>query len=64
MSRVILLWSGGKDAMQALCHAREQGHQVVALVTFAPLRPAFSLIPCHWYAVRPRRWACPISWLP
>ena len=31
MSRVIVLWSGGKDAMQALCHAREAGHQVVAL---------------------------------
>lgn len=41
MSRVILLWSGGKDAMQALCHAREQGHQVVALVTFAPPEPRF-----------------------
>ena len=41
MSRVILLWSGGKDAMQALCHAREQGHQVVALVTFAPPSPRF-----------------------
>ena len=41
MSRVILLWSGGKDAMQALCHAREQGHQVVALVTFAPPAPRF-----------------------
>ena len=41
MSRVILLWSGGKDAMQALCHAREAGHQVVALVTFAPSAPRF-----------------------
>ncbi|MFM5817582.1 Dph6-related ATP pyrophosphatase [Aeromonas sanarellii] len=41
MSRVILLWSGGKDAMQALCHAREAGHQVVALVTFAPPEPRF-----------------------
>ncbi|WP_324034822.1 Dph6-related ATP pyrophosphatase [Aeromonas caviae] len=41
MSRVILLWSGGKDAMQALCHAREAGHQVVALVTFAPPAPRF-----------------------
>ncbi|WP_368153244.1 hypothetical protein [Aeromonas sp. s9] len=41
MSRVILLWSGGKDAMQALCHARESGHQVVALVTFAPPAPRF-----------------------
>ncbi|WP_413161905.1 hypothetical protein [Aeromonas salmonicida] len=41
MSRVILLWSGGKDAMQALSHAREQGHQVVALVTFAPPAPRF-----------------------
>lgn len=41
MSRVILLWSGGKDAMQALCHAREAGHQVVALVTFAPPAPHF-----------------------
>ena len=34
MSRVILLWSGGKDAMLALCHARDAGHQVVALATF------------------------------
>lgn len=41
MSRVIALWSGGKDAMQALCRAREQGHQVVALVTFAPPNPRF-----------------------
>ncbi|MEN3795357.1 hypothetical protein ABDZ38_02395 [Aeromonas caviae] len=41
MSRVIVLWSGGKDAMQALCHAREAGHQVAALVTFAPLEPRF-----------------------
>ncbi|MFQ2321162.1 Dph6-related ATP pyrophosphatase [Aeromonas dhakensis] len=41
MSRVILLWSGGKDAMQALCHAREAGHQVVALATFAPPSPRF-----------------------
>lgn len=41
MSRVILLWSGGKDAMQALCHAREAGHQVAALVTFAPPAPRF-----------------------
>ena len=41
MSRVILLWSGGKDAMQALCHAREAGHQVVALITFAPPAPRF-----------------------
>lgn len=41
MSRVIVLWSGGKDAMQALCHAREQGHQVVALVTFGPPNPRF-----------------------
>lgn len=41
MSRVIALWSGGKDAMQALCHAREQGHQIVALVTFAPPNPRF-----------------------
>ena len=41
MSRVITLWSGGKDAMLALCHAREQGHQVVALVTFAPPEPRF-----------------------
>lgn len=41
MSRVILLWSGGKDAMQALCHAREAGHQVVALATFAPPEPRF-----------------------
>ncbi|WP_310597814.1 Dph6-related ATP pyrophosphatase [Aeromonas aquatica] len=41
MSRVIALWSGGKDAMQALCHARDQGHQVVALVTFAPPNPRF-----------------------
>lgn len=41
MSRVIMLWSGGKDAMQALCHAREAGHQVVALVTFAPPEPRF-----------------------
>lgn len=41
MSRVIALWSGGKDAMQALCHAREQGHEVVALVTFAPPNPRF-----------------------
>ncbi|WP_042010079.1 hypothetical protein [Aeromonas fluvialis] len=41
MSRVILLWSGGKDAMQALCHARDQCHQVVALVTFAPPAPRF-----------------------
>ncbi|MGS3184943.1 hypothetical protein ACB288_14585 [Aeromonas taiwanensis] len=41
MSRVIVLWSGGKDAMQALCHAREAGHQVVALVTFAPPSPRF-----------------------
>ena len=38
MSRVIVLWSGGKDAMQALCHARA-GHQVVA--TFAPPEPRF-----------------------
>ncbi len=41
MSRVILLWSGGKDAMQALCHTREAGHQVVALITFAPPAPRF-----------------------
>lgn len=41
MPRVIVLWSGGKDAMQALCHAREQGHQVVALVTFGPPNPRF-----------------------
>ncbi|HDX8642372.1 TPA: adenine nucleotide alpha hydrolase [Aeromonas dhakensis] len=41
MSRVIVLWSGGKDAMQALCHAREAGHQVVALATFAPPSPRF-----------------------
>ncbi|BCK64032.1 hypothetical protein BWQ95_21515 [Aeromonas hydrophila] len=41
MSRVIVLWSGGKDAMQALCHAREAGHQVVALATFAPPEPRF-----------------------
>ncbi|WP_378080419.1 hypothetical protein ACFU5E_14420 [Aeromonas bestiarum] len=41
MSRVILLWSGGKDAMLALCHARDAGHQVVALATFAPLEPRF-----------------------
>lgn len=41
MSRVIVLWSGGKDAMQALCHAREQGHEAVALVTFAPPNPNF-----------------------
>ncbi|MFM5093328.1 hypothetical protein ACEUCJ_06435 [Aeromonas rivipollensis] len=41
MSRVILLWSGGKDAMLALCHARDAGHQVVALATFAPLKPRF-----------------------
>ena len=41
MSRVIVLWSGGKDAVQALCHAREAGHQVVALVTFAPPSPRF-----------------------
>ena len=41
MSRVIVLWSGGKDAMQALCHAREAGHQVVALATFAPPAPRF-----------------------
>jgi len=41
MSRVILLWSGGKDAMLALCHAREAGHQVVALATFAPPSPRF-----------------------
>ncbi|WP_421170585.1 hypothetical protein [Aeromonas dhakensis] len=41
MSRVIVLWSGGKDAMQALCHAREAGHQVVALATFAPPLPRF-----------------------
>ncbi|KXU81564.1 hypothetical protein [Aeromonas enteropelogenes] len=47
MSRVILLWSGGKDAMQALCHAREQGHQVVALVTFAPPSPRFLAHPLH-----------------
>ncbi|WP_439834261.1 hypothetical protein [Aeromonas enteropelogenes] len=47
MSRVILLWSGGKDAMQALCHAREQGHQVAALVTFAPPEPRFLAHPLH-----------------
>ncbi|WP_421197346.1 hypothetical protein [Aeromonas enteropelogenes] len=47
MSRVILLWSGGKDAMQALCHAREQGHQVAALVTFAPPSPRFLAHPLH-----------------
>jgi diphthine-ammonia ligase len=41
MSRVIALWSGGKDAMLALCLARELGHQVVALVTFAPPNPDF-----------------------
>ncbi|MGY3861067.1 Dph6-related ATP pyrophosphatase [Aeromonas lacus] len=41
MSRVIVLWSGGKDAMQALCHTREAGHQVVALATFAPPAPRF-----------------------
>ncbi|MFM5080807.1 hypothetical protein ACEUBN_05580 [Aeromonas veronii] len=41
MSRVILLWSGGKDAMLALCHARQAGHQVVALATFAPPEPRF-----------------------
>ena len=41
MSRVIVLWSGGKDAMQALCHAREAGHQVAALATFAPPSPRF-----------------------
>ncbi|WP_431417167.1 hypothetical protein [Aeromonas dhakensis] len=41
MSRVIVLWSGGKDAMQALCHAREAGHQVVALATFSPPSPRF-----------------------
>ncbi|MBP6793172.1 MAG: adenine nucleotide alpha hydrolase, partial [Aeromonas sp.] len=41
MSRVILLWSGGKDAMLALCHARDAGHQVVALATFAPPAPRF-----------------------
>ena len=41
MSRVIALWSGGKDAMLALCLAREQGHQVAALVTFAPTEPRF-----------------------
>lgn len=41
MSRVIVLWSGGKDAMQALCHARAAGHQVVALATFAPSAPSF-----------------------
>ena len=41
MSRVIALWSGGKDAMQALCHAREQGHEIVALVTFGPPNPSF-----------------------
>lgn len=41
MSRVILLWSGGKDAMLALCHARAAGHQVVALATFAPPAPRF-----------------------
>lgn len=47
MSRVILLWSGGKDAMQALCNAREQGHQVAALVTFAPPEPRFLAHPLH-----------------
>ncbi|MGH1409901.1 MAG: hypothetical protein ACRAUW_10300 [Aeromonas sp.] len=41
MSRVILLWSGGKDAMLALCHARQAGLQVVALATFAPPDPLF-----------------------
>lgn len=41
MSRVIALWSGGKDAMLALCLARELGHQVVALITFAPPNPDF-----------------------
>ncbi|WP_429019928.1 hypothetical protein [Aeromonas allosaccharophila] len=41
MSRIILLWSGGKDAMLALCHARDAGHQVVALATFAPPAPRF-----------------------
>ncbi|EKB20248.1 hypothetical protein [Aeromonas veronii] len=41
MSRVILLWSGGKDAMLALCHARQAGHQVMALATFAPPEPRF-----------------------
>ncbi|WP_279452694.1 adenine nucleotide alpha hydrolase [Aeromonas hydrophila] len=41
MSCVIVLWSGGKDAMQALCHTREAGHQVVALATFAPPEPRF-----------------------
>lgn len=41
MSRVIALWSGGKDAMLALCLARELGHEVVALVTFAPPNPHF-----------------------
>ncbi len=41
MSRVIVLWSGGKDAMQALCHAREAGHQVVALY-LCPARTSLS----------------------
>ncbi|WP_323991967.1 Dph6-related ATP pyrophosphatase [Aeromonas dhakensis] len=41
MSRVIVLWSGGKDAMQALCHARQAGHQVVALATLSPPSPRF-----------------------
>ncbi len=60
MSRVIVLWSGGKDAMQALCHAREAGHQVVALATFAPPAPAFWPIPCHRCVGKRRPSVCPI----
>lgn len=64
MSRVIVLWSGGKDAMQALCHAREAGHQVVALATFAPQPPAFWPIPCRKYVGRRRPSRSPICWSP
>ena len=60
MSRVIVLWSGGKDAMQALCHAREAGHQVVALATFAPPEPRFLAHPCHRCVGRQRLSVCPI----
>ena len=64
MSRVILLWSGGKMPCRP---SATPGRRAIRWWPWSPLprqRPAFSPILCHRFAVRRRPSHCPIGWSP
>lgn len=58
-STAAVLWTGGKDSVLALHEARQSGHRVRCLVTFAPPNPDFLAHPVKFIKLQAEALALP-----